>query len=52
MIANFKLIVLGTQKELGAQILVAGRSRSKFGKSDVDFEKSYVDLSHFGLKLQ
>ena len=29
MIANFKLIVLGTQKELGAQILVGNRSGIK-----------------------
>ena len=51
-IANFELIVLAAQKELRAQIWGADWPWVKFLKSDVDFEKSYVDLSYFGLNFK
>ena len=47
---NFKWTVLGAQKELSVQILFSESTRVKFSKAAIDFQKSYVEFFHFGLK--
>ena len=49
---NFKWTVLEAQKELSVQILFSESTHVKFSKAAIDFQKSYVEFFHFGLKTR
>ena len=51
-VANFKMLVLGAQKELGAQILTAVRYFSNFENLMWILRNLMWILSHFGINIK